>query len=86
MFDTRTVELISLGASVAANCYPCLQYHVKKALESGITEQEIKEAIEAGRTVRKGAAYKMDTYIANLNAESSDASCGDSQGCGCNCS
>lgn len=27
-FDKRTVELIALGASVAVNCQPCLQFHI----------------------------------------------------------
>jgi AhpD family alkylhydroperoxidase len=63
--DIKTAELIALGASVAANCHPCLQTHINKALQAGLTEQEIKAAIEVGRTVRSGAANSMDRLIAN---------------------
>ena len=61
--DIKTKELIALGASVAANCHPCLQNHINKALQAGLTEQEIKYAIEVGVTVRSGAANSMDKLI-----------------------
>lgn len=82
-FDKRTIELIALGASVAANCRPCLEYHSKKALEAGITELEIKDAIEVGRTVRNGAASKMDEFVTSLSGESTTVPCGGSTGCQC---
>ena len=85
MLDNRTTELIALGASVAANCGPCLQYHITKALEAGISEQEIKEAIEVGRTVRKGAALKMDQFAASWGKEPPMAAAGSDKGCGCGC-
>ncbi|NIM05141.1 MAG: carboxymuconolactone decarboxylase family protein, partial [Armatimonadetes bacterium] len=43
--DKRTKELIAIGASITANCQPCLEYHVTKARENGAEEEEIKEAI-----------------------------------------
>jgi AhpD family alkylhydroperoxidase len=65
--ENRIVELIAVGASITANCQPCLQYHVKTALENGADQQEIAEAIEIGRMVRKGASAKMDKFAASLN-------------------
>jgi AhpD family alkylhydroperoxidase len=46
--------LIAVGAAVSANCQPCLQSTVTMALKSGVSEQEITEAIEVGKRVRKG--------------------------------
>jgi AhpD family alkylhydroperoxidase len=65
--ENRIVELIAVGASITANCQPCLQYHVKTALENGADQQEIAEAIEIGRMVRNGASAKMDKFAASLN-------------------
>jgi AhpD family alkylhydroperoxidase len=62
--DNKTKELIAVGASITANCQPCLQYHKKKALELGADAGEIGEAIEMGKQVRKAAADKMDEYSA----------------------
>ena len=82
-FDEPTKELIALGASVTANCHPCVQYHLKKAREVGLNEQQIKDAIEVGKMVRKGAASKMDQLVSTLTS-SPDAVTGTSEdGCGC---
>jgi len=50
--DKRTIRLIAIGASVTANCQPCLQINVTKALENGADAQEIAEAVEVGKMVR----------------------------------
>jgi AhpD family alkylhydroperoxidase len=62
--DNKTKELIAVGASITANCQPCLQFHKNKALEFGADAGEIVEAIEMGKQVRKGAAAKMDEFSA----------------------
>lgn len=64
--DDRVKELIAIGASITANCQPCLEYHVAKARENGAEEEEIKEAIAVGKIVRKGAAGKMDQYASKM--------------------
>jgi AhpD family alkylhydroperoxidase len=58
--DTRTKELIAIGASVTANCVPCLRFHVEKARKVGAEEAEIREAVDVGRMVRKGAATQWE--------------------------
>jgi AhpD family alkylhydroperoxidase len=65
--DERTMRLIAVGASIAANCQPCLQTNTAKALENGASEQEVAEAIWVGTMVRRGAASKMDKFAASLN-------------------
>ena len=65
--DERILRLIAIGASITANCQPCLQTNVAKALECGANEQEITEAIEVGKRVRKGATAKMDEFAISLN-------------------
>lgn len=39
----KTKELISIALSVATHCKWCIAFHVKKALESGATREEIME-------------------------------------------
>ncbi len=81
--DNRILELIAVGASVAANCQPCLEYNVGKALEFGADSQQIAEAIEVGKRVRQGAASKMDKFALSLNsAVPSSVHAADGQ-CGC---
>lgn len=64
--NDRIRELIAIGASVTANCQPCLTSHVEKALKSGADPQEVTVAIEIGNRVRKGAAARMEEFSANL--------------------
>lgn len=64
--DKKTMELISVGASITANCQSCLQYHTNKALEFGADAGEIAEAIDIGKWVRKGAAAKMDQLASEI--------------------
>lgn len=85
-FDGRIAALISIGVSVGVNCQPCLQYHIAKAKENGVSEQDIQAAIEVGQTVKKGAAYKMDEYIATFFDETSSLQPSARKKCGCGCS
>ena len=57
--DVKLRELISLGASVSAHCFPCFDYHLEQAKKLGICEEEIQEAIRAGFMVMNGAEKKM---------------------------
>ncbi len=66
MLDANIKELIAIGASVSANCHPCVKYHVGKAREMKIDEADIRQALEAGRMVRKGSAGQMDKLIEEL--------------------
>ena len=66
MFDEKIKELIAIGASVSANCHPCVKYHTAKARKMEIDEAEIQQAIEVGKMVRKGAAGEMDELLEEL--------------------
>ncbi len=57
--DAKLRELVSLGASVSAHCFPCFEYHLEQARKLGISEEEIQEAIQAGFMVMNGAGRKM---------------------------
>lgn len=43
--DTRTQELIAIACSVIAKCEGCLDGHIRKALDSGVTKEQISEAL-----------------------------------------
>lgn len=64
--DEKTTELIAIGASIGAHCQPCLTWHVGKARELGIDEETIRDAIEVGHMVGKGAMSAMRAFSADL--------------------
>jgi len=77
MFDDKITELIAIGASISANCHPCIKFHTEKARELKIDEAEIQQAIQVGKMVRKGAAGQMDKLLEELAgaAQSSNPGC-----------
>ena len=82
-FNDKTIRLIAIGASVAANCQPCLLTNSSKARENGADDQEIAEAIQIGKMVRKAAASKIDKFTNNLAESASDAKSPAGRACGC---
>jgi AhpD family alkylhydroperoxidase len=79
MLEPEVKELIAIGCSVACNCHPCIKYHTKKASEMNIDLESVKQAIEIGKMVRKGAAGEMDKLLSELSSDSGKAN----SGCGC---
>ena len=76
--DEKTKELIAIGASITAHCKPCLSFHVDKAKELGLTEDEIKDAIAVGHMVEKGsmsAMKKFSEQVFDAPAEEAPSAC-----------
>lgn len=44
----KNKELIAIGISLVNSCESCLEWHIKQALDSGATSEEIIEALEVG--------------------------------------
>ncbi len=53
---TGTEELIAIGAALAANCDPCLRYHVRRGGEVGCTPQAMRRAVEIAQGVKETPA------------------------------
>ena len=76
MLDSKIKELVAIGASVACNCHPCIKYHTGKARELNVDAETIKQAIEVGKMVRKGAAGEMDKLLIELSGKSDKTNSG----------
>jgi len=83
--DERTRKLIAVGASVACNCHPCLEYHLGQAQSMGIETALIEEAIDAGKAVRAGAASSMDRLASKLTGRKGSPMQAACSGAGCSC-
>lgn len=65
VLDRKTKELIAIAASLGLRCQGCLQGHLKKALESGATAQEISESI----AITMGVAAASMVDLTDIAAE-----------------
>lgn len=53
--DSQTKELVAMGAAAAANCHPCMDFHLAKCDELGIDREEVAAAVKVGLMVNRGA-------------------------------
>ena len=67
-------ELIALGAAIGASCEPCLKHHTKKAVEVGLTDAQMREAIAVGRMVKEASAKNIYGLADKLIPETVKAS------------
>ena len=44
----RQKELVAIGISIVTDCESCLEWHIREALRSGGTEEQVVEAIGVG--------------------------------------
>ena len=69
MVNIKTKELIAIGASVSANCQPCVKFHLEKAKKLKIAPEDIQVAFQVGAMVRGGAAGQMDQMLSETAKE-----------------
>lgn len=68
--DERMKELVAMGASAAANCHPCMDYHLSKCDELGIDREEVSAAVKVGLMVNRGAENAIRKKARELLGES----------------
>lgn len=82
----RDAELVALGAAVGSNCVPCVVFHVQEARNCGLTDEEIREAVDSADKLKRTPATLV------LNAAHQELSDNQSEppeegqaqnGCGC---
>lgn len=54
--EKKYKELIAIGISIIINCESCLEWHIKQALDSGVTREQVIESIEVGIEMGGGPA------------------------------
>ncbi len=66
LIDQRARELIAVGASVAANCLPCLRYHFAQARKAGCSLEDIEEATRIAEMVKSRPTNDMKKLVIEL--------------------
>ena len=82
--SNREQSLVSLGAALAANCIPCIEYHIPEAKKAGLSDLEIREAVAVADKVRRvPARMVLQSALARIDEIPSDATEPIDEGCGC---
>jgi AhpD family alkylhydroperoxidase len=67
----RERELVALGAAMGCNCAPCVEHHIPEARKAGLTDSQIRAAIELADKVRQVPARKvLDAAMSALGGDS----------------
>lgn len=61
--DKRTELLVSLGASMAANCMPCFNYYYLHAQKLGLDPAEIIQAMEIANKIKNSIGMLMGNHV-----------------------
>jgi len=74
--DSKIKELIAIGASIGANCLPCLEWHYNKCIELGVDIKDIKIAVEIGKKVKERPSAEISELADKLlNTDIKKVSC-----------
>ncbi len=76
---TRERELVALGAALGSNCVPCIEHHIPEARKAGLTDGQIREAVELADAVRQVPARNVLAaalqHLDGIAAGPGEASC-----------
>ena len=78
----RERELVALGAALASNCVPCIEYHIPEARKAGLADSQIAEAIRIADKVRQVPARKVLNVALGMLPGTSPGAETDNGGCG----
>ena len=67
--DARTKELVAMGAAAAANCHPCMEYHLAQCDKLEIDREEVVAAVKVGLMVNHGAEQAIRKHAHRLLGE-----------------
>ena len=73
--NKKIEAMIALGVSYGINCSACMEYHKKEAIETGLTEEEMLEAITIAKQVKTGAASKTESVAKELFGKAGEDPC-----------
>lgn len=59
VLSPRERELVAIGAALASNCVPCIEYHIQAARKAGLSDEEIEEAVKQADKIRRVPADKV---------------------------
>jgi AhpD family alkylhydroperoxidase len=61
--DPRDKELAAIGASIGANCEPCIEHHLRAGREAGLSSSDLDAAVAFAHGVRREAVELLTSRI-----------------------
>lgn len=64
--ESRRRELVAIGASIGANCRPCIEHHLRAGREAGLSAADIGAAVAHARAVHTEAVSLLLARVDEL--------------------
>lgn len=64
--EQRDKELAAIGASIGANCRPCIEHHLGAGRKAGLSQGELEDAVVAAHALRREAVEVLAARIEEL--------------------
>jgi AhpD family alkylhydroperoxidase len=64
--EQREKELAAIGASIGANCRPCIEHHLPAGREVGLSETDLADAVTSAQAVRHQAIELFTARVDEL--------------------
>jgi AhpD family alkylhydroperoxidase len=61
IFTEQVAELVAIAAAIAANCEPCFKYHYDQARKLGVSDLDMRHAVDLAQKVKDTPARAMLT-------------------------
>ena len=52
LFTDQVAELVAIGAAIGANCEPCFKYHYDQARKLGVSNLDMRYAVDLAQKVK----------------------------------
>ncbi len=59
LFTDQIAELVAIGAAIGANCEPCFKYHYDQARKLGVSNLDMRYAVDLAQKVKDTPARNM---------------------------
>ena len=64
--EQRDKELAAIGASIGANCRPCIEHHLAAGREAGLSWPDLDDAVAAAHLLRRQAVDLLSARVDEL--------------------
>jgi AhpD family alkylhydroperoxidase len=71
--ELRDKEFAAIGASIGANCRPCIEHHFAAGREAGLSPAELDDAVTTAHVIRDEAVQLLAARIDELLGHSGPA-------------
>ncbi len=56
LFTEQVAELVAIGAAIGSNCEPCFKYHYDQARKLGVSDADMRRAVDLAQMVKETPA------------------------------